>query len=51
MKKYNSSSLLFLFSVVLLMSCGGGNESASDAKQLRAQIEQVKKEKATLDAT
>ena len=51
MKNHSFSSLLFVGSVVLLLSCGGGDKSTKDVQQLRSEIEKVKKEKATLDAT
>jgi membrane fusion protein, multidrug efflux system len=51
MKNYSFSSLLFVGSVVLLQACGGSDKSTKDVQQLRSEIENVKKEKAALDAT
>lgn len=51
MKNYSFSSLLLVGSTVVLLACGGDNKRTNDLEQLRSEIEKVKKEKATLDAT
>ena len=51
MKNYSFRSFLFTGSAVFLLACGGGTKNANDVQQLRAEIEKVKKEKATLDVT
>jgi len=42
---------LFLLPGFVIMSCGGEKKETNDVKKIREQIEQVKKQKATLDAT
>ena len=46
-----STRTLFFLPLILLVACGDQQEKNGDAAQLRTKIEEVKKEKATLENT